>query len=824
MADKLNIKMTSKEGLTLHTAGNYFDKDIQVIPDFPTGGSTLVEKEITENGTYEASADGADGFSKVVVNVPMGGGSSVLGLRKFKSTLDLVTLYNLTLAPIDFIEGEYVYNGKNYDLFGIMEAEGVENIKSIGFVNSSTEEYVIVYDVTSGFNLTDEVEILSLNGSDEVVAWFSSNTDPVNSGDCSDEHIIEVEELPTENIDESAIYNLKSEIPFSDLIICDGGAFSLTEMYTQYGFTVECITIPTRTTSGVKALDFSSGLMPLYYIEDEQDVFIYGDLGGTGTNEWIQFGTAFGSSDEPVIYGGSISDISEATTDGYYYGLGGGTTSQYYKSYPTYSKVVEDILLRYNSSTSSILKAPSTCDYVETRPTSGIIESTEELYHYYYVEDTNNISYYMNGEWKTDITSPTVITSESQISAEGIYVLVQTVEVGTHFEPLITPTGTIILTEQGEHDVSKFATAIVDIANTDPKIYRVQTTADLPTNVNEGSLAIVARGSSALSGACIPISWKNPSLGLEYIKSGEYIWTDGTHVYYSDSSSQYVLNKETSTWETKVWNGQFYGRGDYIWTDGTNIYFSNSSTHYVFNKETDTWETKSWTGLTYFSGDYIWTDGTNIYYSNLGTQYVLNKETSTWEEKVWNEIKPVYGNDIWTDGTDTYYSNSSEQYVLNKNTSTWEPKIWNGLTSFSGNYIWTDGVDYYYSPSGQVHYVLNGETWKKKYWDKSFYGNYIWTDGNNYYYSSYSTQYLLAPTGTLHSYVLGSWVFADNLGTAILSTKTITENGTYRSSDEGDNGYSSVTVKVPTTYQATSLDDIPSDAPEGSISIIWEVK
>lgn len=35
------------------------------------GGSepTLVEKTVTENGTYLASADSADGFSQVVVNV-----------------------------------------------------------------------------------------------------------------------------------------------------------------------------------------------------------------------------------------------------------------------------------------------------------------------------------------------------------------------------------------------------------------------------------------------------------------------------------------------------------------------------------------------------------------------------------------------------------------------------------------------------------------------------------------------------------------------------------------------------------------------------------
>lgn len=39
---------------------------------FPAGqsGAVLIPKTITANGTYNASADGADGYSSVVVNVP----------------------------------------------------------------------------------------------------------------------------------------------------------------------------------------------------------------------------------------------------------------------------------------------------------------------------------------------------------------------------------------------------------------------------------------------------------------------------------------------------------------------------------------------------------------------------------------------------------------------------------------------------------------------------------------------------------------------------------------------------------------------------------
>lgn len=40
--------------------------------DFVTGGTTLTPKNITANGTYNASSDSADGYSSVTVNVPSG--------------------------------------------------------------------------------------------------------------------------------------------------------------------------------------------------------------------------------------------------------------------------------------------------------------------------------------------------------------------------------------------------------------------------------------------------------------------------------------------------------------------------------------------------------------------------------------------------------------------------------------------------------------------------------------------------------------------------------------------------------------------------------
>ena len=234
-----------------------------------------------------------------------------------------------------------------------------------------------------------------------------------------------------------------------------------------------------------------------------------------------------------------------------------------------------------------------------------------------------------------------------------------------------------------------------------------------------------------------------------YIASS--VWTDGTNVYYSDGSNQYVLDKSTSTWNPKTWSGLSSFDGYGIWTDGNNIYYSNGSDQYVLNKDTSTWTPKTWNGFTNFYGNHVWTDGDNIYYSYGNNEYVLNKDTSTWTQKTWigitslSSFRAIY---IWKDDDNIYYSYNSAQYVLNKSTSTWTPKTWGGITSFIGQYIWTDGENYYLSRGNGGQYVLNKSTgtWTPKTWvsiPNAFYGHYIWTDGENCYFSNGGVQYEL---------------------------------------------------------------------------------
>ena len=227
---------------------------------------------------------------------------------------------------------------------------------------------------------------------------------------------------------------------------------------------------------------------------------------------------------------------------------------------------------------------------------------------------------------------------------------------------------------------------------------------------------------------------------------GTNVWTDGTDIYYSANSSQYVLNKSNSTWTAKTWTGVTSISGKRVWKEGSNIYCSDGrNAQYVLAKNTSTWTAKTWSGFDSAYGEHIWTDGTNIYYSRNDIHYVLDVGSDTWLLKTWNGLTIFSGDYIWTDGDDIYCSDGSDQYVLNTATSTWVPKTWNGLATFDGTWIWTDGTDIYCSNGSSTQYVLNKatSTWSQKTWSgtSNIQGANIWTDSTTYYCSNYSQQY-----------------------------------------------------------------------------------
>ena len=63
------LTTVSNDTKTLLTEGKYLEDDI-TLTDVSGGGAVLTTKNISENGTYNASSDSADGYSQVTVAVP----------------------------------------------------------------------------------------------------------------------------------------------------------------------------------------------------------------------------------------------------------------------------------------------------------------------------------------------------------------------------------------------------------------------------------------------------------------------------------------------------------------------------------------------------------------------------------------------------------------------------------------------------------------------------------------------------------------------------------------------------------------------------------
>ena len=126
-------------------------------------------------------------------------------------------------------------------------------------------------------------------------------------------------------------------------------------------------------------------------------------------------------------------------------------------------------------------------------------------------------------------------------------------------------------------------------------------------------------------------------LEIKQIRNGEYIsnintsfdWTlNGKNVNFNEyaifADVTFVCNTKFNALVRKTWNGLNGVYSENIWTDGENIYYSDVNYgQYVLDKETSTWNKKTWNGFKDFIGDFVWTDGENYYVSSSGVTYVF---------------------------------------------------------------------------------------------------------------------------------------------------------------------------------------------------------
>lgn len=143
------LTTVSNDTKTLLTEGKYLEDDLTLV-DVSGGGSTLITKSISANGTYNASSDSADGYSQVNVAVPN------------------------TYTNAD--EGKVVSDGA-------LVAQTSKNINSNGTHSTVTNNQVVVA-VPNSYSASDEGKVVS-NG-----ALVAQTSDTVTTNDTYDTTLI----------------------------------------------------------------------------------------------------------------------------------------------------------------------------------------------------------------------------------------------------------------------------------------------------------------------------------------------------------------------------------------------------------------------------------------------------------------------------------------------------------------------------------------------------------------------------------------------------------------------------------------------------------
>lgn len=155
------------------------------------GGGTLITKSITENGTYSAQDDNADGYSQVTVNVSGGGSESVVSNVVNFIDYDGTVLYSYT--PIEFftlseMPSNPTHNGLtsqgwNWTKTNILTQSG--NCIYIGQMyttdDGKTRLYISIPTETPSNRMTIQVRVGSTEDSSITVDWGDGATETIGS-------------------------------------------------------------------------------------------------------------------------------------------------------------------------------------------------------------------------------------------------------------------------------------------------------------------------------------------------------------------------------------------------------------------------------------------------------------------------------------------------------------------------------------------------------------------------------------------------------------------------------------------------------------------
>lgn len=247
-------------------------------------------------------------------------------------------------------------------------------------------------------------------------------------------------------------------------------------------------------------------------------------------------------------------------------------------------------------------------------------------------------------------------------------------------------------------------------------------------------------------------TWNIPNM------TGKAIWhsLDNNHIYYSEGTRQYELDKDTNTWISKTWSGLTDFDGWNVWFDeNTGItYYSEGLDKQYYLDENSIWQVKTWNNnvpvINSLKGEYVWKNYDLVPLFSTGEKhYYLSGSGDTWIEQEFsinffgynvfyynknNSLKEVdmcdtnnslcflanngwnvresdikfNGKDIWEYNSSLYLSDLNNQYYFDWENTTLILVEWDGPAPISGEYVWYDYDDIPHYSNSEDSNIKNG--------------------------------------------------------------------------------------------------------------------
>jgi hypothetical protein len=249
-----DISVTIKGTKRLLTAGKYCDKNIVVTAE---GGVTEVNELPAESGVGEVYKIQQSKLVDVIY---------VVNRNKYKNTY----------RAMPFSENFYYVKTKPTENIAISNEDG--SVSNPYYVEDEDDVFFYINGVWTPFS--------ALTG----MTYMGTVTNAADAAEIGYYAVVGTESVYCEYVNE--VENV--------VWVRNGSATKITELVASTSF----YTIPTMTTEGILKSNGGDNAY-VYYIEDEDDVFMYN--GG-----WQSLSYNFGTAR------GSITDIADATENGYY--------------------------------------------------------------------------------------------------------------------------------------------------------------------------------------------------------------------------------------------------------------------------------------------------------------------------------------------------------------------------------------------------------------------------------------------------------------------------------------------------------------------------